>query len=154
MICHSNSSRYFVCYSQAISSWLFYCCAATLLGITLPFFSKSSKSRMWLCDWSAGLWISQANSARPLKRWNMIFIQVLAYCARAFLAYHNIYIVKYIIKFSLTVLVIEFHLEGWDVRYNIIFCYITNILLHNKNLFGYIAFNLMSYSICYITYAT
>ena len=46
------------------------------------------------------------------------------------------------------------HLEGWDVLYNIIFCYIANILLHNRNLFGYIAFNLMLYSICYITYAT
>ena len=30
------------------------------------------------------------------------------------------------------------HLEGWDVIYNIIFCYIANILLHNRNLFGYI----------------
>ena len=46
------------------------------------------------------------------------------------------------------------HLEGWDVLYNIIFCYIANILLHNRNLFGYIAFNLMLNSICYITYAT
>ena len=40
------------------------------------------------------------------------------------------------------------------VLYNIIFCYIANILLHNRNLFGYIAFNLMLYRICYITYAT
>ena len=46
------------------------------------------------------------------------------------------------------------HLEGWDVLYKIIFCYIANLLLHNRNLFGYIAFNLMLYSICYITYAT
>ena len=47
------------------------------------------------------------------------------------------------------------HLEGWDVLYyNILFCYIANILLHNRNLFVYIAFNLMLYSICYITYAT
>ena len=35
----------------------------------------------------------------------------------------------------------------------IIFCYIANILLHNRNLFGYMAFNLMLCSICYITYA-
>ena len=41
------------------------------------------------------------------------------------------------------------HLEGWDVLYNIIFCYIASILLHNRNLFFYIAFNLMLYSICY-----
>ena len=46
------------------------------------------------------------------------------------------------------------HLEGWDVLYNTIFCYIANILLHNRNLFGYVAFNLMLYSTCYITYAT
>ena len=47
------------------------------------------------------------------------------------------------------------HLEGWDVLYNINFCYIANILLHNRNLFVYIAFNLTLYdSICYITYAT
>ena len=46
------------------------------------------------------------------------------------------------------------HLEGWDVLYNIIFCYIANILLHNRNLLGYIAFNLMLCSICYMTYAT
>ena len=46
------------------------------------------------------------------------------------------------------------HLEGWDVLYNIIFCYIANILLYNRNLFEYIAFNLMLCNICYITYAT
>ena len=46
------------------------------------------------------------------------------------------------------------HLEGWDVLYNILFCYIEKFLLHNRNLFVYIAFNLMLYSICYITYAT
>ena len=46
------------------------------------------------------------------------------------------------------------HLEGWDVLYNIIFCYIANFLLHNRNFFGYKAFNLMLYNICYITYAT
>ena len=46
------------------------------------------------------------------------------------------------------------HLEGWDVLYNIIFINIANMLLHNRNLFGYIVFNLMLYSICYITYAT
>ena len=45
-------------------------------------------------------------------------------------------------------------LEGWDVQYNIIFCYIANILLHNRNLFSYIAFNLMLCSLCYISYAT
>ena len=43
---------------------------------------------------------------------------------------------------------------GWDVLYNILFCYIAKFLLHNRNLFVYIAFNLMLYSICYITYAT
>ena len=46
------------------------------------------------------------------------------------------------------------HLEGWDVLYSIISCYVANILLHNRNIFGYIAFNLMLYSICYITFAT
>ena len=46
------------------------------------------------------------------------------------------------------------HLEGWDVLYNIIFCYIANILLHNRNIVGYIAFNLMLCSIFYITYTT
>ena len=33
------------------------------------------------------------------------------------------------------------HLEGWDVLYIIIVCYIANILPSNRNLFGYIAFN-------------
>ena len=42
------------------------------------------------------------------------------------------------------------HLEGWDVLYNILFCYIAKFLLHNRNFFVYIAFNLMLYSICYI----
>ena len=51
------------------------------------------------------------------------------------------------------------HLEGWDVLYKIFFCYISHILLHNRNLFVYqiiindIA-NLMLcsiYNICYIT---
>ena len=46
------------------------------------------------------------------------------------------------------------HLEGWDVLYNIMFCYIPSILLHNRNLFSYIAFTLILCSICYITYAT
>ena len=41
------------------------------------------------------------------------------------------------------------HLEGWDVLYNILFCYIAKFLLHNRNLFVYIAFNLM---LCYITF--
>ena len=48
----------------------------------------------------------------------------------------------------------DHHLEGWDVLYNIIFCYIENILLHNRNLFVYIAFNWMLNSICSVTYAT
>ena len=33
---------------------------------------------------------------------------------------------------------------------NIFFCYIANILLHNRNLFDYIAFNLMLYHICHM----
>ena len=53
---------------------------------------------------------------------------------------------------SLCMRVKHWHLEGWDVLYNIIFCYVANILLHNRNLFGYIAFNLMLYSICYNIY--
>ena len=55
---------------------------------------------------------------------------------------------------SLCMRVKHWHLEGWDVLYNIIFCYVANILLHNKNRFGYAAFNLMLYSMCYITYGT
>ena len=39
------------------------------------------------------------------------------------------------------------------LRCAIIFGYIANILLHNRNLLSYIPFNLMLCSICYITYA-
>ena len=45
------------------------------------------------------------------------------------------------------------HLEGWDVQYNIIFCYLANTLLHKCNLCFYIVFNLMLCSICYLIYA-
>ena len=41
---------------------------------------------------------------------------------------------------------VKLHLEGWDVLYNILFCHIANILLHNRNIFGYIAFNSMLYA--------
>ena len=65
----------------------------------------------------------------------------------------NIYKCKHMQSYALYMTYSD-HLEGWDVLYNIIFCCMANILLHNRNLLVYIAFNLILCSICCITYAS